>query len=83
MLDPAAFAAGDCEVPAAGRLRVGEALADEGRPPAGGLATAGAAADASRGGEPGTGSGQLWPPELVLLPNLLLQLFRSFAPASS
>jgi hypothetical protein len=52
VLDMVAFDACDCIVPAAGRLRAAEALADAGRPPAGGLATAGAAADATRGGEP-------------------------------
>ncbi len=84
MLDPVAFAAGDCEVPAAARLRVGEALADGGRPPAGGMATAGAAADATHGGKPAQApSSQLCSPALLLLPNLLLQLFLSFAPASS
>ncbi len=106
-----AFAAGDCEVPAAERLRDREPLVDEGRPPAGEVATAGAAADATLGGEPGTCSfepalppcvgaaeadatrggepgslaGSFEPalsPALVLLPNLLLQLFVSFAPAS-
>ncbi len=63
LLGLVAFDACDCEVPAAVRL-VGEALADAARPPGGGLprppgewlATAGAGADATRCGEPGTGS---------------------------
>jgi hypothetical protein len=56
VLETLAFAAGDCEMPAAVRLRAGEPCADEGRPPAGEVATAGAAADATLGGEPGPGS---------------------------
>ncbi len=56
VLETLAFAACDCEMPAAVRLRAGEPCADEGRPPAGEVATAGAAADATLGGEPGPGS---------------------------
>ncbi len=86
MLDPVAFAVGDCKEPVAGRLSVGEALADEGQLPAGGWPPwvqplmVPVAAILAQAQAP---TSQLWPPALVLLPNLLLQFVFSFAPASS